>query len=243
LSSAIPDDDALRAILAAVETLLPSPDRWETPGSYDSVGLAVVDAVWSIGVRYQSVENVMARYRAARLAGGDDPEADRPRDVRRFIEACGGPEAFAQRLGNRQRTSTTNGILKAEAVLHEARILEEEGVELPADLTGASPERLEHLQGRWSTVAGQGSGVSWRAFSMLVGLPEVKPDRMIRRFAAAALGRPRETAVSVDEARDLVLGAAARLGVSPRALDNAIWSYQSRPRSRQAVGTKEALNG
>jgi hypothetical protein len=116
-------------------------------------------------------------------------------------------------------------------VLHEARILEDEGVELPADLTGASPERLEHLQGRWSTVAGQGSGVSWRAFSMLVGLPEVKPDRMIRRFAAAALGRPRETAVGVDEARELVLGAAARLGVPPRALDNAIWSYQSRPKA------------
>jgi hypothetical protein len=230
-SPQIPDDDALRAILAAVELLLPSPDRWETTDGYDAVGLAIIDAVWSIGVRYQSVENVMARYRAARLAGGDDPDRDRPGDVRRFIDACGGPEEFAQRMGNRQRTSTTNGILKAEAVLHEARILEEEGVELPADLTGASPERLEHLQGRWSTVAGQGSGVSWRAFSMLVGLPEVKPDRMIRRFAAAALGRPRETAVGVDEARDLVLGAAARLGVSPRALDNAIWSYQSRPKA------------
>jgi hypothetical protein len=236
-------DDAVRAILAAVETLLPSPDRWETPAGHDSVGLALIEAVWSIGVRYQSVENVIARYRAARSAGGHDPEADRPADVRRFIEACGGAEAFAQRIGNRQRTSTTNGILKAEAVLYEARILEDEGVERAADLTAASQERLDHLQGRWSTVAGQGSGVSWRAFSMLVGLPEVKPDRMIRRFAAAALGRPRETAVSVDEARDLVLGAAARLGVSPRALDNAIWSYQSRPRRRQAIGTKEALNG
>ncbi len=229
-SREIPDDDALRAILAAVEILLPSPDRWETGGSYDAVGLAIIDAVWSIGVRYQSVENVIARYRAARLAGGDDPEADHPGDVRRFIEACGGPEEFAQRVGNRQRTSTTSGILKAEAVLHEARILEEEGVEVPADLTGASQGRLDHLQGRWSTVAGQGSGVSWRAFSMLVGLPEVKPDRMVRRFAAAALGRPRETAVGVDEARVLLLGAAARLGVSPRALDNAIWAYQSRPK-------------
>ena len=99
------------------------------PAGYDSVGLAIIDAVWSIGVRYQSVENVIARYRAERLAGGHDPEADRPADVRRFIEACGGAEAFAQRIGNRQRTSTTNGILKAEAVLREARILEEEGVE------------------------------------------------------------------------------------------------------------------
>src|SRR3954453_19654573 len=103
-SSDIPDDDALQAILAAVETLLPSPDRWQTAGGYDSVGLAVIDAVWSIGVRYQSGENVMARYRAARLSAGEDPEADRPGDVRRFIEACGGPEEFAQRLGNRQRT-------------------------------------------------------------------------------------------------------------------------------------------
>ena len=242
MSSSQLHDDALRAILAAVETLLPSPDRWETPGGYASVGLAVIDSVWSIGVRYQSVENVIARYRAERRAGGDDPDADGPGDVRRFIEACGGAEAFAERVGNRQRTSTTNGILKAEAVLHEARILEDEGVELPADLAGAGQERLDDLQRRWSTVPGQGSGVSWRAFAMLVGLPEVKPDRMIRRFVAAALGRPGATAVGVDEARGLVLAAAARLGVSPRELDYAIWAYQSGPKA-PAIGTKETLNG
>ena len=45
VSFEIPDDDALRAILAAVESLLPSPDRWETPGSYASVGLAVIAAI------------------------------------------------------------------------------------------------------------------------------------------------------------------------------------------------------
>jgi hypothetical protein len=225
-------DDAVRAIVAAVQTLLPSPDRWETPEGYDSVGLAIIGAVWSIGVRYQSVENVIARYRAQRLEGGHDPDADGPGDVRRFIEACGGAEGFAERMGNRQRTSTASGILKAEAVLQEARILEEEGVGLPADLAAAGQERLDHLQRRWSTVPGQASGVSWRAFSLLVGLPEVKPDRMIRRFAAAALGRPRETAVGVDEARELVMAAAAQLGVSPHELDYAIWAYQSGARTR-----------
>ena len=103
---------------------------------------------------------------------------------------------------------------------------------MPADLAAAGEERLEHLQRRWSTVPGQASGVSWRAFCMLVGLPEVKPDRMIRRFVAAALGRSAETAVGVDEARDLVMAAAARLGVSPRELDYAIWAYQSGARAR-----------
>jgi hypothetical protein len=218
------DDDAL---LHAVRTLLADPRGWRTPDAYASVGLAVIASVWSIGVRYQSVDNVIARYRAERVAAGHDPERDRPEDVRRFIASCGGPEGFAERMRNRQRTSTRNGILKAEAVLQEAVILEDEGVAVPADLTRAGPERLDHLQARWSTVAGQASGVSWRAFSLLVGLEEVKPDRMIRRFVAAALGRPRETAVGVDEARDLVKRAAARLGVSPTALDYAIWAHQS----------------
>jgi hypothetical protein len=219
--------DALPAMVASVEALLGSPDSWDTPDGYDSVGLAMIDAIWSIGVRYQSVENVIARYRAERLAGGHDAEADRPEDVRRFIEACGGPEGFALRIRNHQRTSSRNGILKAEAVLHEARILEHESVGVPADLAGASEERLDHLRGRWSGVPGQASGISWRAFCMLVGLAEVKPDRMIRRYVASALGRSGESAVGVEEARDLVMATAAHLGVSPRALDYAIWSYQS----------------
>ena len=220
--------DALAAMIASVEALLGTPDSWGTPDGYDSVGLALIDAVWSINVRYQSVENVIARYRAERLAAGHDAETDGPEDVRRFIEECGGPEGFALRVRNRQRTSSRNGILKAEAVLQEACILEQESVRVPADLAGASEERLTHLQGRWSAVPGQASGISWRAFCMLVGLAEVKPDRMIRRYVAAALGRSGETAVGVEEARDLVIATAAHLGVSPRDLDYAIWSYQSR---------------
>jgi hypothetical protein len=219
--------DALAAMIASVEALLGSPDSWDTPDGYDSVGLALIDAIWSIGVRYQSVENVIARYRAERLASGHDPEADRPEDVRRFVEVCGGPEGFALRVRNRQRTSSRNGILKAEAVLHEARILEHEGVGVPADLADASEERLDHLRGRWSAVPGQASGISWRAFCMLVGLAEIKPDRMIRRYVAGALGRSGESAVGVEEARDLVMATAAHLGVSPRELDYAIWSHQS----------------
>jgi hypothetical protein len=225
---AAPDDLAVRAMAAAVAASLGSPASWRvTPDGYHSVGLALIGAVWSIGVRYQSVDNVIARYRAERLAAGDDPETDRPEDVRRFIEACGGPEQFALRMRNRQRTSSRNGILKAEAVLLEARILESEHIARPADLADAGQERLGELQRRWSTVPGQRSGISWRAFSLLVGLADVKPDRMIRRYVADALGRSGEAAVGIDEARALVMATAVHLGVSPRDLDHAIWSYQS----------------
>ena len=137
-------------------------------------------------------------------------------------------------MRNHQRTSSRNGILKAEAVLREARILEHESVAVPADLLDAGEERLDHLRAHWSTVPGQASGISWRAFCMLVGLAEVKPDRMIRRYVASAIGRSGETAVGVEEARDLVMATAARLGVSPRELDNAIWAYQSAGRPEKS---------
>lgn len=97
-------------MVASVRVLLGHPDSWDSPGGYDSVGLAMIDAIWSIGVRYQSVENVIARYRAERLADGHHAEADGPEEVRRFIEASGGPEGFALRMRNRQRTSSRNGI-------------------------------------------------------------------------------------------------------------------------------------
>jgi predicted nuclease of restriction endonuclease-like RecB superfamily len=61
---------------------------------------------------------------------------------------------------------------------------------------------------------------------MLVGLPGVKPDRMIRRFVADALAVD-EAAVSEAEARRLVTAAAARLGVGLSDLDYAIWLHQS----------------
>ena len=191
MSSSDLHDDALRAILAAVETLLPSPDRWETPGSYDSVGLALIDAVWSIGVRYQSVENVIARYRAERLAGGDDPEPTAPRTCGASSRRAAAPRP------SRSASATASGPRRPTASSRPRRCCARRASSrtkawsVPADLTGASQERLDHLQGRWSTVPGQGSGVSWRAFSMLVGLPEVKPDRMIRRFVGR---RPRTTA-------------------------------------------------
>jgi hypothetical protein len=57
----------------------------------------------------------------------------------------------------------------------------------------------------------------------------VKPDRMILRFLAAALGRN----VSAKEAQNLVARACEILVVehpqlTPRALEHAIWTYQRR---------------
>jgi hypothetical protein len=207
--------------------LLGDPSSWEPPGEHAGSAIAVLDSIWSINVRFQSVEKVLERYRALRAGEGADADADTPADLVAVIEGLGGPEAFADAMHNRQRTSTRNGILKAEAVLLAARHLAEAGITSPRDLVDADPATLDAVRERWVSVPGQRSGISLDAFLMLSGRPGVKADRMIRRFVAAALELPGERAVSAERAGALVREAAGRLGVDERVLDYAIWRYES----------------
>ena len=63
------------------------------------------------------------------------------------------------------------------------------------------------------TVPGQKSGTSWDALLIVTGHDTVKADRMLRRFGADAIGTT-ETKVSAERAHELVVAAAARLGVT-----------------------------
>lgn len=100
----------LGKLTAACEKLLS--DDLRTPSGYpDSLALCVLDAVWSLGVRYGSVVNVLNRYRCwvRDVAGGD---ADR-RDAHQLVEdiaAAGGHVRFAEDVvDNRARTSPRRG--------------------------------------------------------------------------------------------------------------------------------------
>lgn len=219
--------DEVGAVVAHVRVVLGEPSSWDPAPGYASSALSVIDSVWSIGVRYQGVLNVLDRYRALRAARGADGECDTPAELVRVIEELGGPEAFADAVQNRQRTSSRRGILKAEAVLREARMLAEEGIASPDDLLGADAAKLEVVRRRWTSVPGQGSGLSLDYFLMLNGMPGVKADRMVRRFVANSLGLPNELAVSAEAAGALVRTAAHRLGEDDRVLDYAIWRHQS----------------
>lgn len=201
---------------------LGDPSTWLVFEVQEHLALAVIDAVWSIGVRAGGVANVISRHRA--LA-----DTRTPAELAAFIEALGGPDAYAEAVKNRQRTSTTNGILKAEAVFREATILAEADV---TDVTGLTDDVRE----RWMTVPGQKSGTSWDALLLVTGHDTVKADRMLRRFVADAIGST-ETKVSAARAHELVVAAAARLGVSARALDGAIWSYESAAPARRTRAT------
>jgi hypothetical protein len=214
----------LELLVARCEGELGPPASWPVPDGYrDSLALCILDAVWSIGVRYRSVENVVDTYRRLREQDGALPNLDDAAALVDLIERLGGPAAFADAVGNRQRTSTCNGVLKAEAVSLAAQALVAAVVDAAWQLREADSDQLGRAKSQWRRVPGQRSGVSWRYLLLLTGRQEVKPDPMIMGFVSAARARPTTAAV----AADLVLAAADRMGVEPRVLDHRIWRYQS----------------
>lgn len=209
--------------LAVAENVGPPP--WGEPDGYpSSVALCILDSIWSIGVKYQGVINVVSAYRKIRADEGGEADTDSAIDLIATIDSVGGPETFADLVGNRQRTSSTNGILKAQAVRNAATIVEASHAETMEDLKALSAEQLELLGSTWSRAHGQGSGISFTYFLMLTGVEDVKADRMICAFVSDALGRT----ATPGESRALVTSVLERdyPNDSLLSLDHAIWRYQ-----------------
>lgn len=224
LSSVPHTPEQLHALVASCEQFRGA----EAPKGYrDSLALCVVDSVQSTGVTYSSVGNVLDRYRAYRREQGGEPATDGAAELLATFDQLDGPDAWAARIGTRNRTSTRGGILKAEAIRDATRVLAVEGLDTAGALRAAAGDevRLELVRKAWCTVKGQRSGVTWRYVLMLAGVPGVKPDRMICRFVADALELPRRS-VGSEFAAEIVTAAAPELDMSATALDHAIWRFQ-----------------
>lgn len=216
----------IRETLGNLDAPLPD-NEW-----YSSLALCVIDAVYSIGVRYESVQSAISNFCWWAHWEKDLPKAPREYTISEFFALL---EPFNRDwdqiadevFSNRQRTSPRGGILKAEAVFKFAKVLKKYGIEKyeSIPLEGLNYKVAADIQG----ITGQGSGLSYKYFLMNAGnTREVKGDRMITRFVGEAVGIP---GISGDEAEDLVRAAADVLQaehaeLTPYKLDNLIWNYQ-----------------
>lgn len=210
---------------------LGDPVDWKIPTGYrNSLALCAIDAIWSIGIRYSTVERVLDRYLALRGLGGLKAAQDCTDGPVAFLEWCGGldgpdkADALADALGNRNRTSSRSGVLKADAVIEACELLSREGIE-------STKELLEHearLEELWrSEIPGQKSGISWKYLLMLAGQAGVKPDRMIHRFMKR-MGAPPE--VTPEQFVDQIVFAVNMPEIDARVVDHRIWTIErSRP--------------
>lgn len=207
---------------------------------YSSLPLCVTDAVYSIGVRYEGVQNVVKRYcdyfsiwQMVRPPDRLPPEGEQQplsELVARMEEL--GIEKFTEDVfQNRQRTSPRGGILKSDAVLRFARVLQKHGVNFLQDIPSVVSD--EALNAALRQIPGQGSGISIRYFFMLAGVEHlIKPDRWILSFLTRWLGAsptPEEAQSLLSETCQLLQPRYPQL--TPGLLDNLIWKYERR-RSR-----------
>src|ERR1035441_9554247 len=202
------------AIASAVKNDLDLTSRSEQT-AYQSVTLCVIDAVYSINVRYEQVTNVVDRYceefglAKERVRNDVLPERIEQDAVTRLLSRMNplGDEKFARDVfQNSGRTSTKNGILKARAVRLFAEALATNGVEYLQDVTSVLDSvSLERAVKR---IPGQGSGISLKYFFMQAGIEElIKPDRMIQHYVESVLHR----SVDIRECPELLAGAVADL--------------------------------
>ena len=204
---------------------------------YASLPLCIMDAVFSIGVKYTGTRQTVIRWAEAQVPAWPlyDRGISREHTVSDAIEAMApySSEELAERFfKNRQRTSTKNGILKSEAVRRFAVALRESGIEKFADI---QEHRLEKAEALIKEIPGQ--GISFDYFTLLAGNQMVKADRMIIRFVAEATGLKK---VMPQIAKDATIGAVRLLStefphLDTRLLDSEVWSYESKKAATRSL--------
>jgi NTP pyrophosphatase (non-canonical NTP hydrolase) len=219
--------------------------EWDIPQGYrSSLALCVMDSIWSLGIRYTTVERVLDRYLKARgLQAGLEASqscSDGPRDVLEWFTAIGGKdsfyEPFAEAVENWNRTSSVNGVLKAEAVIQACVLLDSMGINSTEQLL----KNASAVEPRWrAEVRGQASGISWKYLLMLAGQSGVKPDRMVLRFMKR-MGVSK--AVTPEEFVQTIVRSIDLHGIDETAVDHRIWTIESTNSVDELGSLQEAVS-
>lgn len=216
--------DEVHTLVKYCEDNLGDKTLWQTPEGYpDSLALCIIDSLYSTGSHYTSVVNVITKYKTT------EGTSHGAQDLLRSIEKAGGPRGWAENVvGNLKPAHTkAHAPLKAEIIERAAQLMVDLGIDTVEELrtvAEASPQENPVHTG-WKKLPSQSSGVTYNYLLILAGMPSVKPDRMILRFLADALGK--DTDLSFNRAVELIRAAADELKVSARTLDHIVWRAAS----------------
>lgn len=160
------DLDKLVAYIRRTLTDLNAPPT-DAAYEYASVPLCVIDAAFSIGVRYESTERTVTEFCARYHWQRDGRGMVKEYTISEFLKLLQPYEHRWENMAddvfrNRQRTSTRSGILKAEATFRFARTLQQFGIETFADVlkSGMRSELRQAIK----AIPGQASGLSYAYF-------------------------------------------------------------------------------
>lgn len=240
LTAAIPADSRVAApvdpLVAAAAALRVEPRtrRWA------HLSLCILDAVYSIGQRYEHVVEICNRYsdlaglRDRYLIVGESSKVTGEQDLCSFRDWAvqrGADRLAEEDLQCRNRTHRNRlAPYKSIAVIAYADVLCRHGITSLRDAANllTDGDRLASVEADLRRVPGNGlNDIRLDYFWMLVGDDQrIKPDTMVRRWVGDALSLP--SLPTAADARAHVVATAHKIGCTPWELDHAIWLHQRR---------------
>lgn len=190
-----------------------------------SLVLAVIDSIFSISSRYESTIKVVNRF-------ATHVNIDKTKDdytISQFINEFGNytDEELANDIfNNRQRTSSINGILKAEAVKQIIKIFNKHGIETKTDLLNHND--IKKIEEEVKSVKGQGSGITFYYIMMHAGDENrFKPDRQLKKFFEELLGYGTLNNQQLNEVffKELEIVKAKYPYFTAKSFDSLIWEF------------------
>ena len=227
----------LSAVVEAARDLSvhPCSQRWA------HLSLCVLDAVFSIGVRYASARRVCERYAAHR---GLEPRQRHPgravdeQPLALFVADIDaeGVEAFASAssvigIGQAPAAASSRPKPRSCTPRHWWTRTSPHGVmQRSWSAPHGVPSSRSTCGGSQETV---GTTYGWASCgcSLATSGRRIKPDRVVLEWLEGVLGRRSDPT----EARRLIVNAADELGHPPRDLDHAIWTVQRERRATSGV--------
>ncbi len=210
---------------------------------YNSIVLCIIDAVFSIGVKYTGVQNVVSKFCKHEKLEKDRAYASLPvtiqneYTIQQFIAFNNAYNLDFEHIAknvyeNKGRTSSINGILKAQAVYEFAVVLEKYGINKMVDVAKIPDRNL--FEKEVKSIKGQKSGIMLSYFYMLCGVDNlVKPDRHILNFIEESIGM-KVDGVRAQSLIEEYVSSENQLGKNYTCglIDHSIWQYMSKKRRR-----------
>jgi hypothetical protein len=218
--------DDIAKVRAHVEATVGMPDEWaKWPGGWPhDIESALIDAVFSARAVYRSehghgIYRNIAKWQEARTQTRTVFSLDA---LIAEIDAAG-VATWADMFDNHQLSpgrpaDAPCGPTKAATVKEAAGKLREAGINVAADIDSDTATTAKTTL---RSVSGIGFATS-NYFLMLLGVPGIKPDRMIHRFLKDATGHSFTNAYAAQVLR----AVAPHFGVQEHKLDHAIWGYE-----------------
>lgn len=206
-------------------TIGSAPEQWtKWPGGWQGdIESALIDAVFSARAIYRSKRGRGISHKIADWQAGRAGSAFSLDGLIAEIDGVGVP-AWANAFGNHQLSPNRSahapyGRSKAATVREAAGKLREQGINVAADVDSGT---VATTKTTLRSVSGVGFATA-NYFLMLLGVPGIKPDRMIHRFLKDAAGHAFGNTYAVQ----VLQAVAAHFGVQEHELDHAIWRYES----------------